>query len=208
MGTLSQLQRVLIVEDNDALLSAIARHVTGWGVDALQARTCAEAKEMLVRLPDLLISDIRLPDGSGFEVLEEASKTRPKPLLVAMSGEASTEEAFRLGQIGVRAYLQKPLSLEDLTEAVKLALAQAPDFEGLISDCVGHVPMRELQGQLRTVMLDQALALAGGNRSIAARLLDVSRQAVQQILRSDRKPRDSKAEAQENLRVPPPSSAD
>lgn len=208
MGRFSQLQRVLIVDDNVALLSAIARHVSTWGVDALQARTRAEALKLLGRLPDLLIADIRLPDGSGFQVLEEAARTRPKPLLVAISGVASAEEAFRLGQIGVRAYLPKPLSLRDLDEAVALALSQAPDFEGLISDCVGRVPMRELQGQMRHVMLDQALALADGNRSVAAKLLDVSRQAVQQILRSDRKPQRESADTQENLRVPSPTPQD
>ena len=47
--------------------------------------------------------------------------------------------------------------------------------------------MRKLQEQLRDVMLKQALALSDGSRSGAARLLDVSRQAVQQILRGARK---------------------
>ena len=103
-------------------------------------------------------------------MLEEAAKLLPKPLLVAISGRASAAEAFRLGQIGVRAYLPKPLSLLDLSEAVESALEQPPDFEGLVSDCVGRVPMKELQDQMRSVMLDQALALADGNRSGAADL--------------------------------------
>ena len=204
-----QVERVLIVEDNIALLKAIARHVASWGAEAFEARTCAEASELLAHGPDVLISDIRLPDGSGFEVLEEASRTRPKPLLVAISGEASTEEAFRLGQIGVRAYLEKPLSLAALTEAVSMALREAPELQGLISDCVGRVPMRELQGQMRHVMLDQALALSDGSRSGAARLLDVSRQAVQQLLRSESKSVEgASADTQENLRVPTPPTRD
>jgi hypothetical protein len=56
----------------------------------------------------------------------------------------------------------------------------------LIAACVGRVPLRELQRNLRKVMMMQALALSEGSRSETARLLAVSRQAIQQMLRSPR----------------------
>lgn len=195
---------MLIVEDNAALLRALGRHISSWGADVTEVGTLAAATTELSAPFDLIISDIRLPDGSGFDLLRQASQGRPKPLLVAISGKASAEEAFELAQIGVRAYLPKPLTLEALTEAVELVRLQPPELEGLIRDCVGRVPMRQLQEQLRDVMLKQALALSEGSRSGAARLLDVSRQAVQQILRGAKKAEAQSAAKQAGADTPAP----
>ena len=176
-------ERVLVVEDNAALRTAIARLVRGWGAKVHEAGTVREARALLATRPDLLIADVRLPDGPIFEVLEEAAEVWPKPLIVAMSGEASAEEAFRLAQIGVRSYLAKPLTLAELEEAIDRAMAEPPSLDVAVSAHVGKVPMREVQARLRSVMLRQALARSEGSRTGAARLLKISRQAVQQILR-------------------------
>ena len=84
-----QMERVLIVEDNVALLRALGRHVSSWGVDAVEACTYADAVTGLAEPPDLIICDIRLPDGSGIQFLEEAAQVHPKPLMVVISGEAA-----------------------------------------------------------------------------------------------------------------------
>ncbi len=158
------------------------------GAQVSEAGTAAEAKSLLSEPPppDLLIIDVHLPDETAFEVLDLASRISPAPIGVAMSGKASPEEAFRLAQVGVRAYLAKPLSASDLESTVDAALQEPPSLEPLIPACVGHIPMREVQRQVRSVMVKEALARTEGNRSGAARLLDVSRQAIQQILRGRR----------------------
>ena len=178
-----KLERVLIVEDNQALRAGIARVVQSWGAQAIEAGTVREAKAHLRPPPDLVVVDVRLPDGSAFSVLEAVSREWPAPVKVAISGKASPEEAFRLAQQGVRAYLSKPFSLGDLGAAVEAACSEAPLIEPLVTESVGYVPMRELQRNVRSTMIRQALALNQGSRSGAARLLDVSRQAIQQMLR-------------------------
>ena len=179
----SRTIKLVIVEDNVPLRAAIAQRVRSWGALALEAGTAREAKALLSPPPDLIIVDVCLPDEPAFAVLEAASRVWPVPVKVAISGAASPEEAFRLAQYGVRAYLSKPLSLDELTEAVEAARREAPDLDPWITGAVGHVPMRELQGRVRSQMMKQALALSDGSRSGAARLLEVSRQAVQQMLR-------------------------
>jgi DNA-binding NtrC family response regulator len=141
------------------------------------------ALALLERDPQLVIMDVRLPDGTALDVAEAATRRRPAPTMVVVSGNASPEESFRLAQAGVRAYLAKPLGMDDLVQAVEGALREGPALEPLVAAAVGHTSMRELQGDVRRVMVDQALALADGSRSGAARLLQVSRQAVQQIMR-------------------------
>jgi len=182
-ATPRELRRVLVVEDNVPLRAAIARLARGWGARAIEAGSAREALALLSPPPDLIISDVRLPDESAFCVFEAASLLWPKPLAVAISGKASPDEAFRLAQMGVGAYLAKPMSLEELTAAVEAVRTAPPSLDPMVSACVGQLSLHEVQDRMRHVMLHQALALTEGSRSGAARLLDVSRQAVQQILR-------------------------
>jgi two-component system, response regulator RegA len=184
---LRKIRRAVVVEDEVNLRSAIAQVVRSWGVTVTEAGTAAGALAVLGTPPppDLLIVDIRLPDEDAFGVLDQATELAPAPVMVAISGKASPDEAFRLAQYGVRAYLAKPFSIEQLTAEVEAACRERPSIEPLISASVGHIPMREMQREVRRLMMKEALARSDGNRSGAARLLEVSRQAVQQMLRSD-----------------------
>ncbi len=184
---LRDFERVFVVEDDAALCAAIARIVSGWGeLELSEAATAAEARSMLAEPPppDLVIIDVHLPDETAFGVLEAARELSPAPIVVAISGKASPDEAFRLAQAGVRAYLPKPFSIQELASTVETACSEAPDLEPMITAWVGRVPMRELQREVRRVMVKEALAQTEGSRSGAARLLHVTRQAVQQMVRS------------------------
>ena len=194
-STPRELKRVLVIEDNVPLRTAIARLVRSWGAKAIEAGTAREALALLSPPPDLIISDIRLPDESAFCVFEAAARLWPKPLGVAISGEASPQESFRLAEIGVRGYLAKPHSLEELAAEVERVRRIPPQLDTLLSTLVGQYSLHEVQDHMRSVMLHQALALTEGSRSGAARLLDVSRQAVQQILRGAETPAEMKEPA-------------
>jgi DNA-binding NtrC family response regulator len=182
--TTRPVRRVLIVEDDRALCAALARLAKSkWASEVWQAHSVAEAREMMAQQPDLMIVDVKLPDGDSFGLVEAAWSLKPAPVVVAISGAASAEEAFRLGQIGVRAYVAKPLSVESLSAEVENALRAPPNIEPIVAGLVGQVPLRDFQNETRNIMFDQALALSEGNRSGAARLLHISRQAVQQVMR-------------------------
>jgi len=179
--------RIAVIEDDDSLREAVARIAAGWGSDVSVAATAAEALEMLAKPPppELILIDVRLPDDSAFAVLDRAAQLAPAPVIVAMSGKASPDETFELAQRGVRKYLAKPFSADELAATVEAARNDAPNLEPAISAWVGRVPLRELQQEVRRVMVREALAHSDGNRSGAARLLHVTRQAVQQMLRAD-----------------------
>ncbi len=117
-------------------------------------------------------------------MLREAAELPAAPVVIAMSGVAGPSESFRLAQLGVRNYLTKPLRLETLEFAINEALQSAPDLTPHVRAQVGHVPVRELERHVRRTMVDEALARADGSRRGAARLLFVSRQLLQHMLRS------------------------
>jgi DNA-binding NtrC family response regulator len=176
-------ERVLIVEDHKPLRQAIARAARSWGAEVLEAGTVREGRALLARLPDVVIVDVALPDGQAQPIVEDAVRMRPVAAVIAMSGQASAEEAFQLARSGARRYLPKPISLEELTRSVEEALGDRPSLDPFVAAHVGNTPLREVQGEVRRVMIEQALAKARNSRSGAARLLDMTRQAVQQIVR-------------------------
>lgn len=182
------IRRVLIVEDDDALRTALVRLFFRTGVETLEARTATRACELLREVrSELIVTDVRLQDSTAFELLDAVRDLSPVPVVIAISGKASPDEAFQLAQKGVRGYLAKPFSLNALREAVETAFDQGPDLEPAIAAAVGRVPLRRVQSDVRRVMVKEALARAEGNRSAAARLLQVTRQAIQQSLRATAK---------------------
>ena len=177
------LQRALVVEDDPVQRRGIARVLSARGLQVLQAGGTDEAIALLSPPPDLVVVDVHLRDDLAFSVLEATAGLWPTPIRIAISGVATAEEAFRLSSFGVRSFLQKPFSAEDLERAIDSAIAEAPDPGPMLADVVGHRSVRDVQAEVRHRMVRQALALSGGSRSAAARLLQVSRQAVQQMMR-------------------------
>ena len=133
-------RRALIVEDDEQLRRSLTRLIRSWRVEIVQARSVEEGRELLKGPFDLVITDVRLPDGTGLMVADLASQCSPVPLIVAMSGVASAGEAFELAQHGVRVYLSKPFTPDDLKE--KITEAQStPDGTGGIPSIAEPTPM-------------------------------------------------------------------
>jgi DNA-binding NtrC family response regulator len=177
---------VLVVEDTEGLAKSLAESFAAVADEVAVARSVAEALAMLddaERTFELAVVDVRLPDGSGLDVAARALARRPMPIVVAMSGEASPEESFALARSGVHAYLQKPLSFASLLAALERAAAEKPALDAHVRAAVGKVPLHELEEDVRKAMVDEALARSDGSRRGAARLLAVSRQLMQHILR-------------------------
>ena len=177
----TNLQRVLVVEDDRALCSALVAVVRGWGAEAWEAHSVPEARTLLPRDPELVIIDLWLEGESAVEFVKEAAHHSPAPAILAISGRASPAESFELGQLGVRGFLAKPLFKEQLVEKVGQALREAPDIAPQVAAHVGKTSLKVMLSDVRNVMIGQAIAQSGGSRSGAARLLRVTRQAIQQV---------------------------
>lgn len=182
-----RVQRVLVVEDDPDVREAVGRTLEGWGASVTFATTTKEARRLLAQhpLPDLILLDVRLPDGPIVPLLNEIADLSPAPIVVAMSGLARPDETFLLAPLGVRAYLSKPFGSEELAQAIDAACRDTAPLQPVITALVGRVPMRELQKIVRRLMVKEALARTQGSRSGAARLLRVTRQAIQQIVRNE-----------------------
>jgi len=117
---------VLIVEDEEVLGKNIRRTLEKIGHAVTVAPSCAEAERLFAEIhPDLTLLDLRLPDGSGLDLLGRLRAEHPSATVLMMTAHATIEDAVRAIKLGARDYLQKPLHMDDLRHAVARALEEA-----------------------------------------------------------------------------------
>ena len=121
------LKSVLIVDDDIHLRTALRHAFRAEGFDVTDCSCVAEAEAALdEEVPDLVVTDVRLTDGSGIEVVRAASARAPMPIIVAISGKASPPEAFSVAAAGARAYQAKPISFKKLLDEIERARSSPP----------------------------------------------------------------------------------
>jgi DNA-binding NtrC family response regulator len=174
---------VLLVEAEARLADSLRAALELWGGEVHCARTLEQAVRACTLRFELVVLDLDLPDGCGMQLAEAATRLRPLPAIVAISGRATAGDAFRLAQLGVLAYLPKPLSPRELTQHLELVLEQTPNYMPHLLGTVGRESFRHVLDRVRRAMAEQALAISAGNKTGAARLLGITRQAVQQLIR-------------------------
>jgi two-component system, NtrC family, response regulator AtoC len=109
----------LVVDDDRGFALGLTRLVSAEGFDVVSAHTLAEARaQMALRAPDIVLADLRLPDGSGADLLE-GLEGAVIPELVLITGHASVETAVDVLRRGAVDYLTKPVDFA----RVKIALA-------------------------------------------------------------------------------------
>lgn len=116
---------ILLVDDDRHLLSSMTEWLRGLGYDMAAAANCQEAlSELHDRGFDLLIADIRLPDGDGFRLLEEAKVICPETTVLLMTGYGTVETGVEAIRAGAFDLLTKPLIDQELEMAISRALSQ------------------------------------------------------------------------------------
>src|SRR5258706_12063214 len=108
------MAHVLIVEDDPSSRAALAELVALEGFDTTTAGTVGEARTFLETIqPDLLITDLMLPDGSGIELFDNGEVGAPRECVV-VTGHASVDSAVDALRLGAVDYLTKPIDVARL----------------------------------------------------------------------------------------------
>ncbi len=110
---------VLVVDDDRGFAEGLKRLVEAEGFKVTSASSLAEARALILqRAPDIVLADLRLPDGSGADLLDGLQGIRT-PELVLITAHASVETAVDVLRRGAVDYLTKPVDFA----RVKIALA-------------------------------------------------------------------------------------
>jgi two-component system, cell cycle sensor histidine kinase and response regulator CckA len=119
--------RVLVAEDEPAVRRLIVETLRRAGLEVVASRNGAEALELLVAgpLPDLVLTDVRMPRMSGPELARAATARWPDLRLLFVSGHTGAETSDEVTALGGR-LLGKPFTSEGLLTAVAEALGSRP----------------------------------------------------------------------------------
>ena len=124
-GQDSGMQRkrtVLLVEDEPSIVEPLAESLGREGFDTKVAGTVSEALELASQIdPDLVLLDVMLPDGSGFDVCRELRQTSQVPIIMLT---ARGEEADRIVglELGADDYVVKPFSAREVVARIRAVL--------------------------------------------------------------------------------------
>jgi two-component system response regulator PilR (NtrC family) len=114
---------ILLVDDEPDIIEILEIVLRDEGMEVCRAASARAALELLRQNHfDIVISDIRMPDMSGVELLKEAKQLAPDTVFVLITAYASTDTAIEALQHGAYDYLTKPFKMEELLEIVRHCL--------------------------------------------------------------------------------------
>lgn len=193
--------RVLVVEDRPSVLKLLAT-VLEEGYDVLTAPDCAAALTLIGTTPtDVVLTDIRMPDGSGFDVLRAVRCRAPETSVVMMTAYANVTDAVAAIKLGAFDYVAKPLDADEIALVVARAaedrrrvadLRPIPgggeeerraDAEGREPPIGFHHAVEQARDRASRDYLVQLMALFHGNVTRAAKHARMTRESLHRVLK-------------------------
>ena len=158
-------KRILVVDDEAKLLRAVAVDLRAEGYDVATARSGAEALALVAQsLPDLIVSDIRMPGMDGYQLarrLRENARTAIIPIIFLTAKDTSADriEGFRSG---VDAYITKPFEPDELLVVIAGILRRVERTHAEIARIVGKPEAADEESEFIDEDLTEAEARVAG----------------------------------------------
>ena len=112
---------ILLVEDESSIREPLAEVLRSEGFETLVAGTVAEALEQARREPDLVLLDVMLPDGSGFDVCRELRRDSQVPIIMLTARGEEADRVIGL-ELGADDYVVKPFSGREVVARIRAVL--------------------------------------------------------------------------------------
>ena len=170
------MHSILVVDDDEIFRTRLAHALASRGYEVFEA---ADAKAAVARAseesPELVVVDLRLPDGSGLEVVQALRAIDPQTRIVVLTSYGSIATALDAVRLGAIHYLTKPADVDAILRAFQRADGDPVDL-AVIPDEPPSLARVEWEH------LNRVLADCGGNISEAARRLGLHRRSLQRKL--------------------------
>jgi two-component system NtrC family response regulator len=177
--------RILVVDDEPAQLELVGGFLRKQGFEVGEAASGRAAVARFKQEPfDLVLTDQRMPDLSGLDVLEAVRAASPETAVVIMTAYGTIETAVSAVKAGAADYLAKPLNLDELLHRIhqiqdrrrlltenrelRAALAERHRVEGIIGE---SGPMQEVLSVVRRVASSDATVLIRGESGTGKELI-------------------------------------
>jgi DNA-binding NtrC family response regulator len=179
------LKRALVIDDDRNIATTLLVYLEVKGFEVFSARSVSEGLQVFrLEMPDIVILDMKLPDGDGLDVLKEIMASSPGTQVVMITAYATIETAVSAVKIGAFDYLPKPfvpgqldLILERMKRFQKLE-TQVAVLKGIFSEggfVTRNKKMRRLLNTAKLTAESNAIVLitgeSGTGKGLLARLI-------------------------------------
>ncbi len=152
----TEIKRVLVVDDHPLVREGIASllHAEGYLRVCTQVGTAAEAVAVIDReRPDLVVTDLSLPDKNGLELIRDTLARYPRTLFLVVSMHDETLYAERVLRAGAKGFIMKEAAADELIDAIEKVLAG----EIYVSPKMASLLLRRLSGKTELTMDDNSI---------------------------------------------------
>jgi len=120
--------RILTIEDDAAIRRGIVDALRGSGYQVSESGRADEGERLALGQDyDLLLLDLVLPGGSGFDILKTVRAERPTQPVIVLTARGDEDDRVRGLQLGADDYVVKPFSVRELLARVAAVLRRAPE---------------------------------------------------------------------------------
>lgn len=167
-------RRLLLVDDDAVFRDVLGGALRRRGFDVRTAEDLASTRTALAAFcPDRAIVDLKLPDGSGLELVAALAALEPSPRVLVLTGYASIATAVEAVKLGAVNYLPKPATPEEIVAALEQDVADPTVPLSSEPPSVDRLEWEHIQ---------RVLADHDGNVSATARALNMHRRTLQRKL--------------------------
>jgi two-component system, response regulator RegA len=175
------LPTLLLVDDDETFRLRLARALEQRGFEVAGAGDVPAALALARRdPPELAVIDLKLPGGTGLQLVRELKALDPGTEVVVLTGYGSIATAVEAVKLGAKHYLPKPADADEILQALGRHEAQVAAAADVTAPSLARVEWEHMQ---------RVLADAAGNVSEAARRLGVHRRSLQRKLSRHPPPR-------------------
>ena len=119
-GQTMQMPRIMIVDDDTSLRTALFRALDRKGFQVITSGSMKEAIQLgqTERPADMVLVDLRLPDGDGIDLMTELKRINPQTQFIVLTGFGTIESAIRATKSGADHFITKPFELDEVLNLI------------------------------------------------------------------------------------------
>ncbi len=162
------MDTVLLLEDNETLARSLKQGLELANFKVTLATTVAEGRKLLLKGKySILLFDVNLPDGSGFDLCREVTDAQIDAPVIFLTAKTDEESAVEGLSLGAKDYVRKPFQIRELVARMRAQISRAgkagkqASYEGVVID------LAERRAKYR----DKKLALTRGEFDVFAYLV-------------------------------------
>jgi DNA-binding NtrC family response regulator len=121
-------RRVLVVDDEPTVIKGCRRILAQDGYEVAAAESGRDGmNRAFTERFDLVMTDLRMPDLDGMELVRALRRERPRTAVIVITGYGTVPSAVEATRLGVSEYIEKPFTPEDISQAASRALGTVPE---------------------------------------------------------------------------------